>query len=85
MKGSNHFGEVESPRKAAVSERHITAITKRRFMPNLQRVKALINGEGALCASRGPAAPQERAGYQGLPSGPGRRKKRPKRDLAVSF
>ncbi len=24
---------------------HITAITKRRFMPNLQRVKALINGE----------------------------------------
>ena len=24
---------------------HITAITKRRFMPNLQRVKALVNGE----------------------------------------
>ena len=24
---------------------HITAITKRKFMPNLQRVKALINGE----------------------------------------
>jgi large subunit ribosomal protein L28 len=24
---------------------HITAITKRRFLPNLQRVKALINGE----------------------------------------
>jgi large subunit ribosomal protein L28 len=24
---------------------HVTAITKRRFMPNLQRVKALINGE----------------------------------------
>jgi large subunit ribosomal protein L28 len=24
---------------------HITAITKRRFMPNLQRVKAVINGE----------------------------------------
>jgi large subunit ribosomal protein L28 len=24
---------------------HITAITKRRFMPNLQRVKAIINGE----------------------------------------
>jgi large subunit ribosomal protein L28 len=24
---------------------HITAITKRRFFPNLQRVKALINGE----------------------------------------
>ena len=24
---------------------HVTAITKRRFMPNLQRVKALVNGE----------------------------------------
>ena len=24
---------------------HITAITKRRFFPNLQRVKAVINGE----------------------------------------
>jgi large subunit ribosomal protein L28 len=24
---------------------HITAITKRRFMPNLQRVKALVDGE----------------------------------------
>jgi large subunit ribosomal protein L28 len=24
---------------------HITAITKRRFFPNLQRVKAVVNGE----------------------------------------
>jgi len=24
---------------------HVTAITKRRFLPNLQRVKALIDGE----------------------------------------
>jgi large subunit ribosomal protein L28 len=24
---------------------HVTAITKRRFMPNLQRVKAIMNGE----------------------------------------
>jgi len=24
---------------------HITAITKRRFMPNLQNVKAVVNGE----------------------------------------
>ena len=24
---------------------HVTAITKRRFFPNLQRVKALVNGE----------------------------------------
>lgn len=24
---------------------HVTAITKRRFMPNLQRVKAIVDGE----------------------------------------
>ena len=24
---------------------HVTAVTKRRFLPNLQRVKAVINGE----------------------------------------
>ncbi len=24
---------------------HVTAMTKRRFLPNLQRVKAIINGE----------------------------------------
>jgi large subunit ribosomal protein L28 len=24
---------------------HVTAITKRRFIPNLQRVKAVVNGE----------------------------------------
>jgi large subunit ribosomal protein L28 len=24
---------------------HVTAITKRRFLPNLQRVKAVVNGE----------------------------------------
>jgi large subunit ribosomal protein L28 len=34
------------PKKAGGIGTHITAITKRRFMPNLQRVKAqLANGE----------------------------------------
>ena len=33
------------PKKQGGIGTHITAITKRRFMPNLQRVKALINGE----------------------------------------
>ncbi|MBI2925474.1 MAG: 50S ribosomal protein L28 [Verrucomicrobia bacterium] len=32
-------------KKAGGIGTHITAITKRRFMPNLQRVKAIINGE----------------------------------------
>jgi len=33
------------PKKQGGIGTHITAITKRRFMPNLQRVKAVIDGE----------------------------------------
>ena len=33
------------PKKQGGIGTHITAITKRRFMPNLQRVKIVINGE----------------------------------------
>ncbi len=33
------------PKKQGGIGTHITAITKRRFMPNLQRVKVVINGE----------------------------------------
>ncbi len=33
------------PKKSGGIGTHITAITKRRFMPNLQRVKAVVNGE----------------------------------------
>jgi large subunit ribosomal protein L28 len=33
------------PKKLGGIGTHITAITKRRFFPNLQRVKAVINGE----------------------------------------
>ena len=33
------------PKKQGGIGTHVTAITKRRFFPNLQRVKAVINGE----------------------------------------
>ena len=33
------------PKKQGGIGTHITAITKRRFMPNLQRVKALVDGQ----------------------------------------
>ena len=33
------------PKKQGGIGTHITAITKRRFMPNLQRVKAIVNGQ----------------------------------------
>jgi len=32
-------------KKAGGIGTHVTAITKRRFLPNLQRVKALVDGE----------------------------------------
>ena len=33
------------PKKQGGIGTHITAITKRRFLPNLQRVKAVVNGK----------------------------------------
>lgn len=33
------------PKKEGGIGTHVTAITKRRFLPNLQRVKAVVNGE----------------------------------------
>jgi large subunit ribosomal protein L28 len=44
MKGSIIWRSGK-PKKQGGIGTHITAITKRRFMPNLQRVKALIDGE----------------------------------------
>ena len=44
MKGSIIWRSGK-PKKQGGIGTHITAITKRRFFPNLQRVKALINGE----------------------------------------
>ena len=44
MKGSIIWRSGK-PKKQGGIGTHITAITKRRFFPNLQRVKALISGE----------------------------------------
>jgi large subunit ribosomal protein L28 len=44
MKGSIIWRSGKSKKSGGIGT-HITAITKRRFMPNLQRVKAVVNGE----------------------------------------
>lgn len=44
MKGSIIWRSGKSKKSGGIGT-HITAITKRRFLPNLQRVKALVNGE----------------------------------------
>ena len=44
IKGS-HIWRSGKAKKLGGIGTHVTAITKRRFLPNLQRVKALINGE----------------------------------------
>ena len=41
----NSIDRSGRPKKKGGIGTHITAITKRRFLPNLQRVKAVINGE----------------------------------------
>lgn len=43
-KGSHIWRSGKAKKKGGIGT-HITAITKRRFFPNLQRVKAVINGE----------------------------------------
>lgn len=44
MKGSIIWRSGKSKKSGGIGT-HITAITKRRFLPNLQRVKAVVNGE----------------------------------------
>ena len=44
MKGSIIWRSGKAKKKGGIGM-HVTAITKRRFMPNLQRVKALVDGE----------------------------------------
>lgn len=44
IKGSRIWRSGKAKRLGGIGT-HITAITKRRFFPNLQRVKALIDGE----------------------------------------
>lgn len=44
VKGSIIWRSGKSKKSGGIGT-HVTAITKRRFMPNLQRVKALVDGE----------------------------------------
>jgi large subunit ribosomal protein L28 len=44
IKGSIVWRSGKAKKKGGIGT-HITAITKRKFQPNLQRVKALVNGE----------------------------------------
>jgi large subunit ribosomal protein L28 len=44
MKGSVIWRSGKPKREGGIGT-HVTGITKRRFLPNLQRVKALVNGE----------------------------------------
>ncbi len=44
VKGSIIWRSGKSKKSGGIGT-HITAITKRRFMPNLQRVKAVIDGQ----------------------------------------
>jgi large subunit ribosomal protein L28 len=44
IKGS-HIWRSGKAKKSGGIGTHVTAITKRRFFPNLQRVKAIIDGE----------------------------------------
>ena len=44
IKGSIIWRSGKSKKSGGIGTR-VTAITKRRFMPNLQRVKAVVNGE----------------------------------------
>ena len=44
MKGSIIWRSGKA-KKSGGNGTHVTAITKRRFLPNLQRVKALVDGE----------------------------------------
>ena len=44
MKGSIIWRSGKSKKSGGIGT-HVTAITKRRFFPNLQRVKAVVDGE----------------------------------------
>ena len=44
IKGSRVWRSGKATKLGGIGT-HVTAITKRRFLPNLQRVKAVVNGE----------------------------------------
>ena len=51
VKGSIINRKGQSKKSGGIGT-HVTAITKRRFLPNLQRVKALVDGEVCyICVS----------------------------------
>jgi len=44
VKGNHIWRSGKAKKKGGIGT-HITAVTKRRFFPNLQRVKAVVDGE----------------------------------------
>ena len=44
IKGSIIWRSGKAKKKGGIGQ-HVTAITKRRFMPNLQRVRAVVDGQ----------------------------------------
>ena len=44
IKGSRIWRSGKAKKQGGIGT-HVTAITKRRFLPNLQRVKAVVDGE----------------------------------------
>jgi len=44
IKGHHIWRSGKAKKKGGIGT-HVTAMTKRRFMPNLQRVKAVVDGE----------------------------------------
>ena len=44
MKGSKIWRSGKAKKLGGIGT-HITAVTKRRFLPNLQRVKTIVNGQ----------------------------------------
>ena len=80
MKGSIIWRSGK-PKKQGGIGTHITAITKRKFMPNLQRVKALLPS-GEVRYIRVSAAPSKKASSPRRPNGIGRSRKRKRQGLS---
>ena len=66
IKGSKIWRSGKAKKKGGIGT-HVTAITKRRFLPNLQRVKAIIDGQVRYIRV------STRAIKKGLVTKPGRR------------
>ncbi len=83
IKGSIIWRSGKPKREGGIGT-HVTGITKRRFLPNLQRVKAIVNGEvrymrvSARALKRGLVvkAPKRRWKKETQPQSEGSAKKR---------